>query len=215
MTIRKNLLLSVVVGLGSFPLLIITKPAEAANFHTHCAVLPYTAPSGNIPLPSLTTAAFAVSIRINQTVASQTNCPGGLVGDYEISDLTSIGLGLSPAASGSWDVKIGNNLFANQQFFSGNIVPFTIPPHQQNDAIEFNFVDNTPDFLQVTFTPVTIIDGTAIVQFRDPKGNSYYKVPEPTSTLSLLALGTLGAASTLKRKLKPSQSTEKETTKVG
>ncbi|MFM6321412.1 MAG: PEP-CTERM sorting domain-containing protein [Microcystis sp.] len=41
------------------------------------------------------------------------------------------------------------------------------------------------------------------------------KVPEPTSTLSILALGTLGAASTLKRKLKPSQSTEKETTKVG
>jgi hypothetical protein len=40
-------------------------------------------------------------------------------------------------------------------------------------------------------------------------------VPEPTSTLSLLALGTLGAASTLKRELKPSQSTEKETTKVG
>jgi hypothetical protein len=28
-------------------------------------------------------------------------------------------------------------------------------------------------------------------------------VPEPTSTLGLLALGTLGAASTLKRKLKP------------
>jgi len=40
-------------------------------------------------------------------------------------------------------------------------------------------------------------------------------VPEPTSILSLLALGTLGAASTLKRKLKLSKSTEKETTKVG
>jgi hypothetical protein len=40
-------------------------------------------------------------------------------------------------------------------------------------------------------------------------------VPEPTSTLSLLALGTLGAASTLKRKLKSSKSTEKEKTKVG
>ncbi|MDB9421795.1 PEP-CTERM sorting domain-containing protein [Microcystis aeruginosa CS-563/04] len=39
-------------------------------------------------------------------------------------------------------------------------------------------------------------------------------VPEPSSVLSLLALGTLGAASTLKRKLKSSQSTEKETTKV-
>ncbi|MFN7908437.1 MAG: PEP-CTERM sorting domain-containing protein, partial [Microcystis sp.] len=44
---------------------------------------------------------------------------------------------------------------------------------------------------------------------------AFAKVPEPTSTLSLLALGTLGAASTLKRKLKPSKSTEKETTKVG
>lgn len=40
------------------------------------------------------------------------------------------------------------------------------------------------------------------------------KTPEPSTILSLLALGTLGAASTLKRKLKPSQSTEKETTKV-
>lgn len=40
-------------------------------------------------------------------------------------------------------------------------------------------------------------------------------VPESTSTLSLLALGTLGAASTFKRKLKPFKSTEKETTKVG
>jgi hypothetical protein len=39
--------------------------------------------------------------------------------------------------------------------------------------------------------------------------------PEPSSILSLLALGTLGAASTLKRKLKSSKSTEKDTTKVG
>ena len=45
--------------------------------------------------------------------------------------------------------------------------------------------------------------------------SSSASVPEPTSTLSLLALGTLAAASTLKRKLKPSKSTEKETTKVG
>ncbi|MDB9423273.1 PEP-CTERM sorting domain-containing protein [Microcystis aeruginosa CS-563/04] len=39
-------------------------------------------------------------------------------------------------------------------------------------------------------------------------------VPEPSSILSLLALGTLGAASTLKRQLKYSKSSEKETTKV-
>lgn len=40
------------------------------------------------------------------------------------------------------------------------------------------------------------------------------KVPEPTSTLSLIALGTLGSASTLKRKLKSSKSLEKELEKV-
>jgi hypothetical protein len=40
-------------------------------------------------------------------------------------------------------------------------------------------------------------------------------IPEPSSIIGLAVLGTLGAASTLKRKLKPSQSTEKETTKVG
>ena len=40
------------------------------------------------------------------------------------------------------------------------------------------------------------------------------RVPEPTSTLSFLALGTLGAASTLKRKLRTSKSSEKDTTKV-
>ncbi len=34
------------------------------------------------------------------------------------------------------------------------------------------------------------------------------KIPEPTSTLSLLALGTLGAGATLKRQLKPSKTTE-------
>lgn len=40
-------------------------------------------------------------------------------------------------------------------------------------------------------------------------------VPEPTSTLSLLALSTLGAASTLKRQIKSCKTSEKETTKVG
>lgn len=39
-------------------------------------------------------------------------------------------------------------------------------------------------------------------------------VPEPTSTLGFLALGTLGAASNLKHKLKPAKSSDKETTKV-
>ncbi|MCA2669580.1 MAG: PEP-CTERM sorting domain-containing protein [Microcystis sp. M114S2] len=40
-------------------------------------------------------------------------------------------------------------------------------------------------------------------------------VPEPNSLLGLFALGTLGAGATLKRQLKSSQYTGKETTKVG
>lgn len=39
-------------------------------------------------------------------------------------------------------------------------------------------------------------------------------VPEPSSTLGFLALGTLGAGTAIKRKLKSSKSTEKETEKV-
>ncbi len=41
------------------------------------------------------------------------------------------------------------------------------------------------------------------------------KTPEPTSTLSLLSLGILGAGATIKRKVKRSHSTEKEPSNVG
>ena len=212
MKISENLRLSVVVGLGSLSFLTITKPANAANFHTHCAVLPYTAPSGNIPVTPATMTDFSVEIPINVSAASQTDCPGGVVGNYEISDLTSISLGLG--GQGTWDVTIDGNLFKNQFFASPNFVPFSLPPHQQPKAIEFNFVDNTPDFLTVSFKAVNVTSATGTVNYRDPKGNHYYRVPEPSSPLSLLALVTLGAALGLKRKLKSSQSTEKETAKV-
>ncbi len=65
-----------------------------------------------------------------------------------------------------------------------------------------SFAIDGPKGFGVTFTFPNSIDASV-------------SVPEPASNLSLLALGTLGAASTLKRKLKPSKSTEKETTKVG
>lgn len=41
------------------------------------------------------------------------------------------------------------------------------------------------------------------------------RIPEPTSTLGLLSLGILGVGATLKRKLKRTNSIEKEPTKVG
>jgi hypothetical protein len=44
-------------------------------------------------------------------------------------------------------------------------------------------------------------------------GVNFIQVPEPSSLLSLLIFGTLGAASTLNRKLKPSKSSENETTR--
>ncbi|REJ38446.1 MAG: PEP-CTERM sorting domain-containing protein [Microcystis flos-aquae DF17] len=40
-------------------------------------------------------------------------------------------------------------------------------------------------------------------------------VPEPSSIIGLAVLSTLGAASTLKRQIKSSKPSEKETTKVG
>ncbi|MCU7244896.1 MAG: hypothetical protein NT917_17625 [Microcystis aeruginosa WS75] len=57
-----------------------------------------------------------------------------------------------------------------------------------------------------TFSSFNLTNWTATVKT--------VSTPEYTSTFSLLALGTLGAASTLKRKLKPSKSSEKETTTV-
>ncbi len=57
-----------------------------------------------------------------------------------------------------------------------------------------------------TFSSFNLTNWTATVKT--------VSTPEYTSTFSLLALGTLGAASTLKRKLKSSKSSEKETTKV-
>jgi hypothetical protein len=68
------------------------------------------------------------------------------------------------------------------------------PKHCDSYRLDWTYTKAT-DFLTVTLTGVN--------------------TPEPTSTLSLLALGTLGAASTLKRQIKSSKPSEKETTKVG
>lgn len=74
------------------------------------------------------------------------------------------------------------------------------------DEITFQFPENAiTGFIE---NGTTDIDG-------EPSVEMEVAVPEPTSILSLLALGTLGAASTLKRKLKPFKSIENETTKIG
>jgi hypothetical protein len=64
-------------------------------------------------------------------------------------------------------------------------------------------INTSPDVAASVAFPVTF--GTV---------QQVQQVPEPASLFGLGVLSTLGAASTLKRKLKPSQSIEKETTKV-
>lgn len=62
---------------------------------------------------------------------------------------------------------------------------------------------------------VKLVGGTFTIDKNEfHKETKIQPVPEPSSTLTLLALGTLGATSTLKRKLKSSKSSEKETTTV-
>jgi hypothetical protein len=94
---------------------------------------------------------------------------------------------IAPIPTNNRSLKIGVDSTGNGNLFSGLIDEVNI----------FNRALSASEIGQLALNPNNV------------------SVPEPTSTLGLLALGTLGAASTLKRKLKPSQSTEKETTKVG
>ena len=94
---------------------------------------------------------------------------------------------IAPIPTNNLSLKIGVDSTGNGNLFSGLIDEVNI----------FNRALSASEIGQLALNPNNV------------------SVPEPTSTLSLLALSTLGVASTLKRKLKPSQSAEKETTKVG
>ncbi|MFM2380450.1 MAG: hypothetical protein RLZZ143_3033 [Cyanobacteriota bacterium] len=113
--------------------------------------------------------------------------------------------------------EIGNGNFpANEQFA---LTAWAVTPLEMT-ALE-NSIGNIPDtVLQSIFQELDPVNGNsttfgnAVTKGTALCSQCLVPVPEPTSILSLLALGTLGAASTLKRQLKPSQLTEKETTKV-
>ena len=79
-----------------------------------------------------------------------------------------------------------------------NTTPPTVDPYQA-------FYDAASQTYMGCLTPCVTISNLKVI-------------PEPSSTAGLLAIGSfgaLGAASTLKRKLKSSKPSEKETTKVG
>lgn len=88
---------------------------------------------------------------------------------------------------------------------------FTFNKNEFGLVLSESFTANHPpihkDFYTFTFDRSMAPSNTVI------KLTGAHPVPESTSTLSLLALGTLGAVSTLKHQLKPSQSTEKDNTK--
>lgn len=91
---------------------------------------------------------------------------------------------------------------------------FTVVNGQVSQLPFMYFSTTEFDFDEATgFTTSTPYSGqaTAFTQ-HDMEAEA---IPEPTATLSFLALGILGTASILKRQLKPSKSTEKELTKVG
>jgi hypothetical protein len=102
------------------------------------------------------------------------------------------------------------------------LLPFTLPDFTSihgsfeipiNSSISFT-LDNLPKdpgYILFQGTSVGQVSGFS----SDFIGEHEEPIPEPSSTLSLLALGILGTSSTLRRKLKSSKSTEKETTKVG
>ena len=90
----------------------------------------------------------------------------------------------------------------------------TDPPSAAPTSYTFSGLNFSGSSLQLTLNRRTAWVFASEVTF-DGELLGVQPVPEPTSTLGFLALGTLGAVSTLQRKLKSSQSTEKETTKVG
>ncbi len=132
------------------------------------------------------------------------------------------------------DSSIGYSAISNNADnwfgFSAIVEPFTPPTLGDNEVFTMLFdIDFDPGVRQAllglglqfasgkTSDPLDILDplhlhpvaysGEAMVMENE-------NIPEPSSILSLLALGTLGAASTLKRKLKSSKSIEKEVEKA-
>jgi hypothetical protein len=113
--------------------------------------------------------------------------------DLEFNQLNWISLGSFQPNTTNWNIVFDTNSFDPNSLYT----------------IAYTFENNPSKFFPDTTTAMGLKSLVTVDEIPPEP------VPEPTSTLSLLALGTLGAASTLKRKLKPSQSTDKETTKVG
>ena len=137
--------------------------------------------------------------------------------DYSLGSGEFLSFILPPGFGTTIDLYVGDTLIASDLTADGVREYFFFGDFGLDDIAAFSLRDILPlvDAADPTAFP-TFLDftpGAGPLTMRAVE--SGVVVPEPNSLLGLFALGTLGAASTLKRQLKPSKSTEKETTKVG
>ncbi|GBD52517.1 PEP-CTERM sorting domain-containing protein [Microcystis aeruginosa NIES-298] len=128
----------------------------------------------------------------------------GMIYDFSDPSNGSIALSLLSGNGGGGDgltVDTTNKIIADANPFTGvGLSPFT-PPPTTGTRSAYGSVE-----LLGTFSTLNIkLQGNPSLTVAGDGGSFMISttVPEPSTVLSLLTLGTLGAASTLKRKLKP------------
>ncbi|CCI24485.1 PEP-CTERM sorting domain-containing protein [Microcystis aeruginosa] len=166
----------------------------------------YTINSTGTPNP-FTNVNLTLTVNGNPFTLDTVVIPSGSItgtGQFLVN-ATSSTLTFNTNASGFYYATVrfqnSGNPFGNRQYEIGTFFDFFT-----SQLVNLEGSISSPGFTSVLASvslPVTF--GTA---------QTAQQVPEPASLFGLGVLGTLGAASTLKRKLKPSKSAEKETTKV-
>jgi hypothetical protein len=163
-----------------------------------------------------------IEIQIPKFSLGDTLFEKGVLAD---SYLTSLGGGVQPVTETGLDIAFDNTMFPDipgsgfttstnggTEFKIEFDQPFLdLPEGTMLDVSNYNIIVSTP----LDITDPSMVGCNVSNVSDDLFSAECVTVPEPTPNLGILALGILGAASTFKRQLKPSQSTEKETTKVG
>lgn len=159
---------------------------------------------------------FGTGIAANGTFITD-DTPDNL-GFYLITEITGtrngeIITGLQSAGTpipGNEPFSVDNLISLNPQQLTGDGFGYSTSGGSFASPFFASFL-STPGYLEI-FSAPPFIPGFENLGSEDselPISFSATPVPEPSSTLAILALGTLGAASTLKRKLKSYKSLEK------
>jgi len=167
----------------------------------------YTINSTGTPNP-FTNVNLTLTVNGNPFTLDTVVIPSGSIngtGQFLVN-ATSSTLTFNTNASGSNAARVrfqnSGNPFGNRQYEIGTFI----------DKSTFQLANLEGSISSAGFTEV-LASVSLPVTFGTAQ--TAQQVPEPASLFGLGVLGTLGVGSTLKRKLKPSKSAEKETTKVG